>query len=268
MNKIVCCLILIAALVPSPVSADVTMKMATTDAQGRQAEDNLIQTQSGRIRVDNMGGAPGHISMIFRDNAMVILNHDEKTYYVIDEATLAKVSTRMSDAMKMMERQMSQMPPEQRAMVEQMMKGRMQGMGAPRQQAKKEPPRIEATGQTEWQSYSCTRYEVFDGGAKTQEICAASMDQIEGAEEMTDAFRQMAAFMKKMTESFSAGPLARAGRTPMDMMLEIGGFPVHTRYFENGAASHEVFLKSVVSGKLDPALFEAPRGYKRQDLTQ
>lgn len=178
----------------------------------------------------------------------------------------------------MMDEQMKNMPPDQRAMMEKMMQGRMQGMqgmqgrmpgmGTPQGQEEEEPLRFEANGQSEWQSYSCNQYKVYDGGVNIQEICAVSMDQIDGAEEMTDAFHQMAAFMKKMTGTFKAGPFAQAGKTPMDMMQEIDGFPVVTRHLENGKTASETFLKSVNSKKLDPALFEPPRGYKLQDLTR
>ena len=56
------------------------------------------------------------------------MDHKDKSYIVMDEAMLDEVSAQMSEAMKEMEAQLASMPPEQRAMVEQMMKGQMQGM--------------------------------------------------------------------------------------------------------------------------------------------
>ena len=62
--------------------------------------------------------------MIFRDDLFLMINHDDKTYTVIDEATLEQIGSRMSAAMTKMEAQLAQMPPEQRAMMEKMMQGR------------------------------------------------------------------------------------------------------------------------------------------------
>lgn len=277
MKKIFCAVATAIILIASSASADVRIEMATQDISGEeprnQRVDNVIMARGDLIRIDNVGGAPGHMSMIFREADMIMLNHDEKTWRIIDEAMLAKMDSQMSEAAKMMEQQMASLPPEQRAMAEQMMQGRMPagmggqmaGMGAPPAE-EASPLRIEAAGASKWGGYPCVKYNVFDGATLQQEICAASLDHIESGSEMVAAFEKMAAFMDKMTATFKIGPSAKAGDTPLNMMDDINGFPVVTRHIENGEPVHEVFLKSVSSSKLDPGLFVPPSDYKRHDL--
>jgi hypothetical protein len=269
MKKTTLLLLTISAIAASPVSAGVVMEMATKDSSGQEMTDNTISAQSELIRLDNVGGATGHMSMIFRGNELMMLNHDEKEYYVIDEATLQQMNSQMSEAMKMMEEQLANVPPEQRAMVEKMMRGKMQGMGmdtGSQTANPPAPPRVEAAGSGNWEGYPCVKYVVHEGAEKTQEIWATPMNRIEGADEMTAAFRKMSEFMQKMTETFKAGPFAQVGQTPMGLMQEIEGFPVHSKHFSDGELERETFLKSATMKSLEPSLFEVPSGYKRQDL--
>lgn len=241
------------------------MDMITTDGSGRQVEASKIYAQSEMVRIDNVGGSSGEqMSMIFRGEEMLMLNHKDKSYTVMDEAVLEEMSAQMSAAMQEMEKQLAQVPPEQRAMVEQMMKGQMQGM-MPKQSAMP-PPRVDVGKSSTWKSYSCVKYSVYSGGEKSEEICAAALDSIEGSEEIMGAFRKMAKVVKKMAESLP-GPFGGGmAQNPMIMMAQIDGFPVHTVQFEKGAVSQEISLESVTEHTLDESMFAAPADYKKQDL--
>ena len=259
-------IVIFALLLTSPKAvAGVVMDMITTDGSGRQVGASKIYAQSEMVRIDNVGGSSSEqMSIIFRGEEMLMLNHKDKTYTVMDEAMLEEMSSQMSTAMQQMEQQLAQMPPAQRAMVEKMMKGKMQGM-MPKQNATPRP-RVEVGESSTWKSYPCVNYSVYSGGEKSEEICAASLDSIEGSEEIMGAFRKMARFVKKMTESLP-GPFGGAmAQNPMNMMEQIDGFPVHTVQFEKGAVSQEISLESVNEQTLDESMFAAPADYKKQDL--
>ncbi|MGI9236361.1 MAG: DUF4412 domain-containing protein, partial [Woeseiaceae bacterium] len=173
-----------------------------------------------------------------------------------------KVSTKISDAMKQMEAQMANMPPEQRAMVEKMMEGRMQGM-TDQKGASAPPPRVEAMGSAKWNSYKCREYAVFEGEQKVQEVCAAKLDDVDGSDEVIEAFTAMAAYIKKMTESMPM--MKNDGLNPGELMEQIDGFPVHTVDYLNGQVVREMSLDSVIEQDLDPDMFTVPKGYRRED---
>ena len=245
--------------VSSVANAGVEMDLVTVDAAGNEEMRTKIYAQKDKVRMEE--GGNGDATMIFLGNSFMYVDHKDKTYMVMDEATLEEVSAKMNEAMKEMEEQLANMPPEQRAMVEQMMKGQMQGMMG--QGAEAPPPRIEAGGSGEWQSRKCKEYSVFEGDEKTQDICAADLDDVDGADEVIAAFKNMAAYIEKLTESM---PMRPGGQlNPGELMEQIDGFPIHTVEYANGRKVREVSLDSVTEKALDDALFQAPEGYRQQD---
>ncbi len=261
MKKLTTLLFLIVFWIPHSALAGVVMTMVTSDGSGRQIDSSKIFAQSEMIRVDNIGGE--NMSMIFRGEEMLMLSHTDKTYFVMDQAMLEQLSSQMNEATKMMEAQLAQVPPEQRAMVEKMMQGQMQNMMS---MEPPPPPRVETGGASSWLDYSCTQYTVYSGSDKSQEICAASPNQIEGSDEVIGAFQNMAAFMTKMSESMP-GPMASGmARNPTGMMDQIDGFPVHTLHYENGRVIRETSLESITQQSLDESIFSAPADYAQQQM--
>lgn len=251
-------------LLMSPLAyAGVVMDMVTRDAAGQETDRTRIYAQSKMIRMEQVveDEAEPDGTMIFLGNEFLYVDHQDKSYIVMDEAMIDDVSAQISDAMKQMEAELANMPPEQRAMVEQMMKGRMGGMMA-EQKAPSAGPRIEAKGNSKWQSYKCRQYEVFEGPEKTQDICAADLDDVDGADDVIEAFRGMAAYMQKLTESMPM--MSDDQMNPGKLMREIDGFPVHTVDYENGVVAGDVSLDSVTEKDIEPEMFTAPEGYRRE----
>ena len=243
-------------------NAGVVMEMVTRNASGQETDRTKIYAQSKKIRMEQGGDDASDGTMIFLGDKFLYVDHEDKSYVVMDEAMLDEVSTQMSAAMKEMEAQLANMPPEQRAMVEQMMKGQMQGMMGEQGDAPP-PPRVESMGSGKWQSHKCRQYAVYEGATKTQEVCAADLDDVDGSEELIEAFRNMAAYITKLTESL---PMRGDERpNPVELMDQIDGFPVHTIDYDNGVAVSEMSLDSVLEQDLDEELFAAPKGYRRQD---
>lgn len=250
-------------LLLSPLAhAGVTMDLVNKNAGGQETDRTRIYAQSKMIRMDEVDGDKVVSTMIFLGNELIYVDHRDKNYIVMDEAMLDEVSAQMNDAMKQMEAQLANMPPEQRAMMEQMMKGRMPGM-AGQESAPRPKPRVEAMGSGKWQSYTCQQYAVFEGPEKTQDVCATKLDHINGAGDVMDAFRNMAAYVTKMTESMPMR--SDEGMNPGELMDQIDGFPVYTVDYENGEVAGETLLDSVTEQDLEQDLFAAPEGYRRQD---
>lgn len=252
-----------ALLLVSPYAwSGAVMDLVVRDASGQETGRSLIYAQSSMIRIDDVSAGRGDGSMIFLGDRMLYLDHRDKTYIVLDKAMLDDVSEKINDAMAEMEKQLAGLPPEQRAMVEQMMKGQMQGMMA-QADAGKSGPRVESMGNRRWRSYDCEKFAVFEDDAKTQEVCAADLDDIEGADEIMQAFRSMAAYVKRLSESMPM--MASGGINPGELMDQFDGFPVHSVGFKNGKPVEETSVESVTEKELAPDLFAAPDGYQRED---
>jgi hypothetical protein len=236
------------------------MDLVSRDASGQETERAKIYAQDGMLHMDQ--GPDAEAAMIFLGDSFLYVNHRDKSYIVMDEAMLEEVSAQISDAMKEVEAQLANMPPEQRAMVEQMMQGEMKGMMG-KQGSAAPKPRVERLGTSKWQSYACRQYAVYEGQDKTQQVCASKLDDVPGADEAIEAFIGMAAYMRKMAESM---PMFKdEGLNPGDLMDQIDGFPVHTIDYRNGKVLQETSLDSVSEQDLDEKLFEAPAGYRREN---
>lgn len=236
------------------------MDLVSRNASGEETDRSKFFAQSGKVRMDS-----DDMSVIFLGNVFIVLDHKDQSYMVIDEAMLNQVSSQVSAAMKQMEQELAGMPPEQRAMVEQMMKGRMQGMMPDATAQPAIAPRVEVGGMGEWETYKCREHSVFLGPEKIQDICAARLGQVEGSEEIMAAFRGMAGYLKKMSESLPGPMAAGLAESPAGLMDQIDGFPVHTVQYENGEVSDETTLESVLEQDLEDDVFEAPGNYSRQD---
>lgn len=257
-------IVLMTLALPALSHAGVALDMITKDLSGNEKERSQIYAQDGFLRLDSDGGPfAADVSLIFDGERFLVMDHGEKTYIVMDEAMLTRMTNKMSAAMEQMKAELANLPPEQRAMAEQMMASRMQGMMGDSEPAP--PPRVEETGAGEWAGRACTKYDVFENDIKTQEVCAAPLDQVNGSAEMMDTFQGMASFVKRLSESLP-GPLGASFNEHPGMVAElIGGFPIHTVEYRKGKPASEVSMESIREEQLAAAKFEVPDGYELQD---
>jgi hypothetical protein len=242
----------------------VALDMVTKDMSGNEKERSQIYAQDGFLRLDSDGGPfAADVSLIFDGNQFLVIDHGEKTYLIMDEAMLTRMTGKMNAAVEQMQAELANLPPEQRAMAEQMLASQMQGLMGNSEPAP--PPRVEVTGQGEWGGRACTEYDVFENEIKIQEVCAAPLDQVSGSAEMMDTFQGMAGFVKKLSESLP-GPLGASFNEYPGMVAElIGGFPIHSVEFRKGKPDSEVFMESIREEELPASKFEVPDGYQLQD---
>ncbi len=176
---------------------------------------------------------------------------------------LGAATDQMSAAMQQMQQQMANMPPQQRAMMDKMMKGKMPGM--PSQALP--TLRVESGGRGKWGSYSCKKYTIFLGAEKKQELCAASIHDVEGAKEAVQALRNLQGFYQKIRKSLQKMPgFGSMNQNAVEVMGKIDGFPVFRREFSNGVVEREVYLSSAKSKGLSNNIFLPPKGFKEGEF--
>jgi hypothetical protein len=204
--------------------------------------------------------------MIFRgeNREMIIVDHDKKSYFVIDAEQLRKLAGTISQAMASMEQALAAMPESQRAKMEQMMKSRMPDMGTPR-----EPSVLKKTGETDTvNGYPCVKYLVWRSGIKERELWVTDWDNVAGGREVADVFYEMGAFMTEMLDSLpKMGGGGSLGDATYEHLKEMNGFPVRTlEYGDDGVLDGQSTLISSKEVGFDPSDFEPPKKYKRKDL--
>jgi hypothetical protein len=221
-----------------------------------------------RLEINSVSSSEDGL-LIFRGdrNEMIVADTERLEYYVIDEQTMNQMAVQIGDAMKQMEEMLNSVPPEQRAMAEQMMQQQMPGL----QQAPETPSSLQKTGESDTiNGYDCEFYEVLQEGRKKRDMCVAEWGDIEGGKEAADAMIGLGQFFERMHQAFSeSSGVDFMGRQQevFAHMRELGGYPVYARdYDESGALEGEATLTSSEAESIDAAMFAVPEGYRRGDL--
>ncbi len=269
-------LVTAALFIVCPLHAGVVFEIETKDHdQSPPRTSSTRVTVEGRnlsidIAPQRQGERGGN--MLFRGGRreMVVVDHQGQSYFVIDAQTFRKMSGQINQALGQSQTQIQQamqgVPPEQRAMIEQMMKERM-----PAQQTQQQPKvEVRRANQTaEVYGYSCELFEVRRGGRKIRDMWVTDWNNIPGGRELAPAFAGMASFHQEMLEAVPnfGGNTKQMTDNVFATMKEINGFPVASRdYADDGSVESESALRSANSQRIDPAAFEPPTGYKRQQM--
>jgi len=234
----------------------VEMEVTATDAPER-AGSEIFQAQGEMTRMDSPSAGGKDSSVIFREQTMYFVDHDKKVCQKISKQELDQLSGQLGAMMKEMEK----LPPEQRAMMEKMMKGKVPGARKPPTQ------RVERGGSDQVGEYTCTIYTVYSDEEKVQEVCLADASVGANIAEAMEAFHALARFTEGLMEVAQNMPFVKSIEIPFKEMHEMDGFPVRTRTFNGeGQVVLERTLKSVMRREIESELFEIPEGYKVKSL--
>ncbi len=256
----VACLFPLTLLAPA-VHADATLTMQ--DAGGKL--DSVIEVKGHMVRMST----PDEQDYVLIDTQRQVAIHvseSEGHYMEIDQAAMqqmadsaAKMQQQMAPQMAMMREQLKNMPPEQRAMIEQRM-GAMADFGA---MESKPPVKVttKKRGSDKIAGFKCQRYDVMNDKVQVADVCMAtkadagmSKADFATASAALKFMRDMAASARKVSADFG-GP---------DMMLgDVEGLPVSARDLKNG---QEFTLVSVSDDALDEARFNGYQSLNKQEL--
>ncbi len=248
-------LLLLAASVDAGTVLEITNRDLTNKSEARAK----TYAQDGKMRIES-GGAQDSFA-IFRDDTIYSFDPQKKTYVALDRATMKQLADQLKPAMKMLQEQMANLPPEQRAQMERMLGTSMSGSTPP------PPEEIRKTSRTgNSAGFSCTYAEVWQGDVKQSELCVVPQSKLQGSKDLYDAGVKVAALVKEMVDSIDIGMLKQMSTRQMENFDRLGGIPVITRNFDDGKAVHEAVVTKVSNENLPSSLFDIPAGYKPQQM--
>ena len=250
-------LLLFACTAWSVRAGTVIQQQERVPGEDEVRQEVTLYVDAGKLRVEGDNPESGKYLVIFDQAKQVAWMADlaKGTYMEFTAAQVQGMANQMQDAMKQMEEQMANLPPAQRAMMEQMMQGRMGNAVAPAVSVQQK-----ATGETVGQ-FVCTRYAVLTDGQLTQEVCAAPADQLQLDPSAFETFKALAAFYEPLTRQVPRGNWAAPNG-----MSQIPGFPVQTVRYEGQQPSSEWRLVKIENRSLDAALFTLPAGLKKTEM--
>lgn len=214
---------------------------------------NVIAIHDGKVRMNNVGD-PGYTLFDRETQTLTMVDPEAKTYTVLDEAAMEKMSGQVSQTMAEMRKQLEQMPPEQRKMMEKMMGG-MTDMGKSMLEMK-----VDRTGKTrEVAGYDCKQVFVSVGKLSRQELCVVDPEDIDMPAEDRATLETMQERMRQVAEKMSEG-------LGMNLVMDfdsVGGMPVYMK--QDRDRSGQV-LKHVEHEGIDAEAFEIPDDYRAEQL--
>lgn len=221
-----------------------------------------IEGRKMRMQTD-MSGKGDTSTMIFRGDLDLIwiINEGKKSYIEMDKKTMDAMGQQMSLAMKQMEERMAQMPPEQRKMMENMMKGRVpQAHKYAKTTVKKRGKRDKING------YRCRWYDVLRDGRRIREMCVSKLKDIGIKKKTFDVFKDMARFYSGLFESMKSNPMFRMEENPFEEFEKMDGYPILTRKYKGAVIVGETAFKAVEHKRFKKSLFKVPAGYTKESL--
>lgn len=237
--------------------AGVMIQQEGAELGGNQQKQKMtFYIQSGKLRMD-MDTKDGKTTVIFDGDKQILwmLNPAEGTYRELNGQQMDQMAQQMNNAMQQMQARLGNMPPEQRKMVEDMMKQQM-GRGA----AAAPEITVQEKGSEKVASFDTTHYAVLSNGQLTQEVWAASPGQIHVDESEFKTFQAMAKFWEPLRRN------APAGSWSASAMQQIKGMPVKTVVYQGQRPSFEWDVVKVEQKGLDNGLFTLPAGMKKQEM--
>lgn len=209
---------------------------------------NQVQITKNRMRAEMADGSGSQQAVIFdgERQVMVVINAGRKSYSEITKADVDRFATQMQDMM-------AKVPPEMRAQVEAMMKGRGMGAGTP---AKTEYRKAGTDKTAKW---TCDKYDGYQNGQKTSEICTVDPGVLGLSVADFAVTQQFVEFFDKLMplaagQIFSLGQVQTQGFSglPVKSSSTFGG---RTTTSEVTDVSRQTFPES---------MFAAPAGFQKE----
>jgi hypothetical protein len=245
----------LSVLTATAAAADGILLVTKTTAGGGAPATSQIQIDGRRMRAEAIGERGEKQIVVFdgTKKVMMLIDDSRKSYTEMTEADVEAIGGMMQGMMA----QIQNMPPEQRAQMEAMMRGRgasMPGAAAPKITYAK-------VGTDTVGKWTCDKYEGTSGGQKVSEVCTVDPKVLGFTAADFAVSRELAAFFGKIMPSggaqmFSIGSPEDQGFSgvPVRTVSSGGGRPVTSEITE---VSRQTFPDSV---------FQAPAGYQKTSM--
>ena len=244
-----------AILLAAQLHAADGVVITETTTVGGKTRTTRMQVTRDHVRTE-IASASGDNEVVIFDattQVMWMVNYDKKTYTEMTKAEADKMGAQMGDANAKVQEMLKSLPPEQRAQMEQMMKGR--GASFPSAQ----PQRIEykRAGADKVGKWACAKYEGFRETQKASELCTVDVKDLGISATDLDAARQMSEFFGKMRPQ-NAESLPAVGTDGQGFI----GFPVR-RVTTTGNVQSVTEVSDVSRQNLPDSAFALPSDFKK-----
>lgn len=233
----------------------------------------VTKVEGNRMRMDTQdmdGKLASSVIFLGDTDEMHMIDHDKKTVMVMDRQTIEALGQQMSQVMQQMEEALAQVPPEQRAMMEKMMKGKMPGSDY----EPPPPPVVSDLGESgSVNGVACQWKQVTRDGVLSDKACVCDDGAIAGGKEMVALAHEMREFaegLMKVASSAANMPTlggGTVGELGAAVTADLGGFSLISEAYDG---DEKLMRRSTFTSadevSIPDAEFTPPSGYKKQTL--
>ena len=244
----------------APAAAQLTTTYTGVQREGDKEVPASAQfsVERGRVAMIMKGTHASRMLFLEKEQVLRIVSDDEKTYVDLDKNTAGRGGD-PTGMLADMQKQLDQMPPQQRQMAEQMMKA---AMGS----AKLAPPLVYVWTKEKKTiaGYECTRVDGMRGDARVTEYCGTTSDDFKMSEAERKTMLEMQGYLRNFMIMVHADDDATRA---FQWDTSVDGYPVLTRCYTGGKMTLDLQLQSVNRNPLPNDLFALPRGYRKLDMS-
>ena len=261
--RIVTSVVLVLVLASTASAQGIVLSMRET--RGTQTSSTQMQLDATHIRTDMRQGGD-LVAMVYDGGAQVVrmINPARKSYSEMTQAEAQQAGQQLTGMMAAMQAELAKLPPEQRKMMEDMLKGRGgRGIpGMPGAGAAPERTTYKRTGTSKVAQWPCATYEGYRGAEKVAEICTVEGAALGVTAADLQVTRQLAEFLSGLLPEV-AEQLAVYG-TPEAQGFS--GFPVRRTTFVNGQPESVMEVVELKREAIPASAFEVPAGFTRESM--
>ena len=245
-------------LATTGAAAGVVLEQQAKDMTTGELIRMTTYVEPGRLRMEVESASSSTITIFRADRQVVwMIDSREGTYQEMTQADVERMAEQLTALRKQQEEMLKGLPPEQRAIVEEMLK---QQVG----EGKRVEISVRAVGRESVGNFSTTKYEILADGERTAELWAAPLAQLNLGPDEHDIFAQFARFFEKLSQTAAA----EAGRTDLSVRYAdvIEGFPVKILSYDEGELVSEQVVVRVQRQAVAGDKFELPAGLRKVEI--
>jgi hypothetical protein len=239
---------------PFEAAGGVLIVEKTTAADG-PTRTHHVQIDKDWMRMEHQTSGDKQAFIFDATNDVVrIVHYGKQTYTEMTRADVDRLGVQMSEAMARMQEQMKKLPPQQRAMMDAMLKGRGMTGGAAVERTTYQKVGTDRVGR-----WTCDTYEGYRNNQKTSELCTVDPGVLGFVAADFEVSRKLAEFFRKLVPK-DADNMFSLGRPDEQ---GFSGVPVR-RVFSVGPRRTTTEMVEVSRQSFPPATFEVPAGFRKQ----
>jgi hypothetical protein len=226
----------------------------TTSAEG-SGQTHHVQIDRDWMRMEyQMAGDKQAIVFDAAKQVAWTINYDKKTYVEMTKADLERVNAQSAEVMVKAQEAMKNMNPQQRAMMEAMLKA---------QKSQAQRPVYRKVGTDQVGRWTCDKYEGYLNDQKISELCTVDPTVLGLAEADFEVTRKVAEFVKRLVPR-NADSLVSLGKSEDQ---GFSGVPVR-RMVSMGRRQLTTEVTDVSRQTFPPSTWEIPAGFTKQTYGQ